>query len=65
MHINGILIPNIMIDLDVAINIMTKETMKKIQLTNIWPTPIVLQLVDISTIKPKGVMEDDIISIDS
>jgi len=42
IHINGIKIPNTLIDLGVAINIMTKQTMDQLKLPNIQYTPTLL-----------------------
>lgn len=39
---NGTLIKNTLIDLVAAINVMTKETMKLLQLMELKPTPTVL-----------------------
>ena len=44
---------------------MTIETVRKLGLTNLRPTPNVLELVDRSTIKTEGILDDLIISIDS
>jgi hypothetical protein len=44
VHINNTLIPNTLIDLGVAINVTTRETMEKLGLCNLHKTPIVLQL---------------------
>jgi hypothetical protein len=44
VHINVFLIPNTLIDLGVSINIMTLHTMEQLQLLNLHPTPIVLEL---------------------
>jgi hypothetical protein len=65
VHINNICIPNTLIDLGVSINVMTKETIQKLKLTNLRQTPIVLQLVDRSIIQPKGILEDVVIFVDS
>jgi hypothetical protein len=66
VHINKTLIQNTLIDLGAAINVMTKYTMLKLNLqVFLRETPTVLQLVDRSTIKPEGMLEDIIISIDS
>jgi len=55
-----------LVDLGAAINIMTLETSQLLQLKNvIRETPTILELVDHSTIKPKGVTEDLIISFES
>jgi hypothetical protein len=51
VYINNIFIPNNLIDSGSSINVMTKETMKRIKLTNLQQTPIVFQLEDRSTIK--------------
>jgi hypothetical protein len=64
-HINNISIPNTLIDLGSAINIMTKETMESIELTNLRPIPIVLQLANRSTVKPYGIVDDAIVFVDS
>lgn len=53
--INKISIPNTMIDLGVAINVMTLDTMKTLQLTKLQTTPIVLELTDRCKVIPKGV----------
>ena len=58
-------IPNILVDLGAAINVMTIETIRKLGLTNLRPTPTVLELADRSTIKPEGFMDDLVISVDS
>jgi hypothetical protein len=58
IHINNIAMTNTLIDLGATINVMTKYTMDKIQLSNLHNTPTILQLVDRSTIKPKVVLED-------
>jgi hypothetical protein len=63
--INNIPIPNTLIDLRAAINVMTIETMKTLQLTNFQFTPIVLELADRSKIIPEGILEDIIVSLDS
>jgi len=66
VHINGIVVPNTLIDLGVALNVMTRETILKLNLQgDLRKTTIVMHLADRSTIAPKGVIEDMIISIDS
>eukprot|EP00253_Pinus_taeda_P013049 PITA_13049 len=64
-HINGIEIPNTLIDLGVAINIMSRQTMEQLKLPNLLFTPTLLQLADRSIIKPDGVLEDISVSLDS
>jgi hypothetical protein len=44
---------------------MTKETMEKLQFPGLRPTPTVLQLADRSTVKPEGMLEDIVVSVDS
>ena len=44
---------------------MTIETVRKLGLTNIKPTPTISELEDRSTIKPEGILDDLIISVDS
>ena len=58
-------IPNIMVYLGTAINIMTIETVRKLGLTNLRPIPTILELVDRSTIKHEGILDDLVISVDS
>ena len=53
VHIGHTQIPNVLVDLGAMINVMTIETIRKLGLTNLRPTPIVLELVDRSTINPK------------
>jgi ribosome biogenesis SPOUT family RNA methylase Rps3 len=65
INTNNTSIPNTLIDLGVAINVMIKEKMEKIQLTGLHPTLIVLQLADRSTVKPEGILEDVMVFVDS
>jgi len=55
-HINGIEVPNTLIDLGAAINVMSKQTMNQLKLSNLQYTPTLLQLADRSVIKPDGVL---------
>lgn len=64
-HINGIEIPNTLIDLGAIIKIMSRQTMEQLKLPNLLFTPTLLQLVDRSAIKPDGVLEDISVSLDS
>eukprot|EP00253_Pinus_taeda_P030537 PITA_30537 len=63
--INGVEIPNTLIDLGAAINIMIRQTMEQLKLPNLLFTPTLLQLADRSIIKPDGVLEDISVSLDS
>ena len=56
--INNIQIPNTLIDLGATINVMTLETMRTLQLTNLQHTTIVLELADRSKVIPEGILED-------
>ena len=46
IQIDLMTIPNTLIDLGTEINIITKETKQMLGLTNIIPTPTVLELID-------------------
>ena len=65
VQIGNFLVFNVLTDLGVAINVMTKQTMDQLQLSHLRPTPTVLELADTSKIKPEGVLDDVIISLDS
>jgi hypothetical protein len=66
VKIGKMIIPRVLVDLGVVINIMTLETSKLLQLQNeIRDTPTILELADRSTIKLEGVIEDLIISVES
>ena len=58
-------IPNVLVDLGAAINVITIETVKKLGLTNLRPTPTILELADRSTIRPEGILDDLVILVDS
>lgn len=55
--INGYLIRNTSIDLGATITVMKKETLPHIVSFDFHLTPTVLELVDISKVKPEGVDE--------
>ena len=65
IHINGIEIPNSLIDLGEAINIIIKQKMEQLKLPNLQYTLMLLQLADRFVIKPYGVVEDVFVSLDS
>ena len=65
IQIGNVLVYNVLIDLGEAIDFMAKQTMDQLQLSHLRPTPNVLELADKSKIKPKGVLDDVIISVDS
>lgn len=62
-HINGIEIPNTLIDIGATIDIMSRQTMEQLKLPNIIFTLTLLQLADRSIIKPNGVLEDILVSL--
>jgi len=66
VHINGTIVPHTLINLGATSNVMTKETMLKLNLQgSLRKTTIVLQLADRSTITLEGIVEDVMVSIDS
>jgi hypothetical protein len=58
-------IENTLINLGAAINVMTLETWNQLILYNILPTSTMFELVDRSKLKPEGILEDVIVSLDS
>lgn len=62
-HINNIIIPNMLMDLGVSINVMDCETMEGLGLSGLRWTPTILQLSNHSTQKPEGILEDVVIFI--
>ena len=46
IHIQGILLPIILIDMGATINIMTLNTMQQLRIASLHQTPIVLELTD-------------------
>ena len=66
VHINGTMIPHTLIDLGAAINVMTKDTILKLNLQGaLRKTMTMLQLADHSTVTLEGIVEDVMVSIDS
>ena len=65
VHIGYTEIPNVLIDLGSTINVMTIEIMNKLGLSNLIPTPTILELAYRSIIKPEGGLDDLVVSIDS
>lgn len=63
VHINGTIVPHTLINLGATINVMTKDTMLKLNLQgSLRKTTIVLQLLDHSTVTPEGIVEDLMVS---
>eukprot|EP00253_Pinus_taeda_P015329 PITA_15329 len=66
VDINGTIIPHTLIDLGATINVMTRDTMLKLNLqSSLRKTSTILQLADRSTVTPEGIVEDVLVSIDS
>eukprot|EP00253_Pinus_taeda_P026150 PITA_26150 len=66
VHINGTIVPHTLIDLGAAINVMTKDTILKLNLQgSLRNTTTVLLLADRSIVTPEGIVEDVMVSIDS
>jgi hypothetical protein len=63
--INHFSISKTLIDLGAAINVMTLETMRHLNLQNLRPTTTVLELADRSKVVPEGILEDITVSLDS
>jgi len=65
VQINGVEIPNVLVDLGAAINVITTKIMHALGLHNLKHTPTVLELVDRSIVKPVGKLEYITILVDS
>ena len=65
VYINGHSIKNALIDLGAAINVMTKDTMKKLKIEGLRATPTILQLADNSTVTLGGMIENIVVTLDS
>ena len=65
VQINGVEIPNVLVDLGATINVITTKTMHTLGLRNLKHTPTMLELANRSTVKPVGKLEDVTISVDS
>jgi hypothetical protein len=65
VQIQGCSFPNTLVDLGAAINILTMETCNILGFDSFEPTPIMLQLVDRSVVRPVGTLHDIAISVDS
>jgi hypothetical protein len=64
-YIKNIHVPNTLVDKGVAINIITVTTMEGLQLENLKPTPILLELANKSKVKPIGALDDVIVPLAS
>lgn len=61
--IHGIQVQNALVDLGASINVMKKEVLSWSHIIGLRETPTILQLVDIFTIKPGGMIEDVIVTL--
>jgi hypothetical protein len=64
-YINGMCVPNTLINLGITINFMTIQTNEQLNFPNLHPTHTILELADRSKKKWKGVLDDVIVSLDS
>ena len=66
VHINGTIFPHTLINLGAAINVMTRDTMLKLNLqSSLRKTSTILQLADRSTMTPEGIVEYVLVLFDS
>lgn len=66
VHIDGLIVPNTLIDLVAAMNVIIEETMLNLNLQGAFrKTTTVLQLANISIVLAEGVVEELMASIDS
>jgi hypothetical protein len=64
--IKEVYIGNTLIDLGVAINVMTVTTLEQLQLQPLlWPTPTILELVDKTRVIPEGILDDVMVTLAS
>jgi hypothetical protein len=64
--INNVSIGNTLVYIGASINIMTINTVERLQLSQLLcPTPTVLELADRTTIKPVGVLDDILVTLAS
>jgi hypothetical protein len=65
VEINGISLPNTLIDLGTKINVMPFETMQKLQINQLRPTQTMIELADKSVISPAGSLDDVTVTLAS
>jgi hypothetical protein len=64
--INEVSIGNTLIDLGVAINVMTATILEELQLKPLLrPTPTILELADKTRVIPEGILDDIIVTLAS
>ena len=64
IQIGDFFVSNVLIDLGETTNIITTKTMDQLGLVHIPPTPTVLELEDRYKMKPEGVLDDPLVSLD-
>lgn len=62
--VNGVAMPNALVDLGAAINVMIVDVMEKLGLTNLCPTTTFLQMENQSIAIPKGIIENVLLKKD-
>eukprot|EP00253_Pinus_taeda_P022931 PITA_22931 len=65
VKIYGQTLPNALVDLGAAINILTTATCQKLGITSTEPTSTLLELADRSVVRPEGILHDVMVSVDS
>jgi hypothetical protein len=65
VEINGISLPNTLIDIGATINVMPFDTMQKLQINQLRPTQIMIELADKSVISPVGSLDDVTVTLAS
>jgi hypothetical protein len=65
VEINGISLPNTLIDLGAIINVMPFDTMQKLQINQLRPTQTMIELADKSVISPAGSLDDITVTLAS
>ena len=65
ISVRGTLIPNNLIDIGVAINVMTLQTVYQLNIPNIQPISTTLELANRSKVKLEGVLDDEVVTLDS
>eukprot|EP00253_Pinus_taeda_P006506 PITA_06506 len=58
-------LPNALVDLGAAINILTTATCQKLGITSAEPTSTLLELADRSVVRLEGILHDVMVSVDS
>jgi hypothetical protein len=65
IEINGISLPNTLIDLGESINVIPFDTMQKLQINQLRPTQIMIELADKSVISPTRSLDDVTVTLAS